>query len=354
MRTVRLSAIVAGLAAVAFVSIGAGTLIAQQRSPSGALHVIPLRGNIFLISGAGSNVVASVGKDGVLLVDSGSEDKADALLARVRDLSRMVTSTGMPQQSCVGIPQGCHWWNSSELLPTTVAPPAPRPIIGIVNTSDDLDHVGGNAILAKAGRSFGVRNLDNTVPGAWVIAHENATLRLTKGGHQGLVASETYFGSDKKLNFVNGEGVVVTYRPASHTDGDSMVYFRGSDVLAAGDVLDMTKYPVIDLERGGTIDGVVDSLNWILDVTVVEHMMEGGTLVIPGHGRVTDAADVAYYRDMVTIMRDRVREMAKRGLTLDKTKSLRLSRDYDGRFGKDPSWTPDRFIEAIYNSLQKN
>ena len=78
--------------------------------------------------------------------------------------------------------------------------------------------------------------------------------------------------------------------------------------------------------------------------------MEGGTLVIPGHGRVTDAADVAYYRDMVTIMRDRVREMAKRGLTLDKTKSLRLSRDYDGRFGKDPSWTPDRFIEAIsYN-----
>ena len=177
------------------------------------------------------------------------------------------------------------------------------------------------------------------------------TLRLSKAGQQSSVANEAYFGDEKKLNFVNGEGVVVSYRPSAHTDGDSMVYFRGSDVLAAGDILDMTKYPVIDLARGGSIEGTVAALNWILDVAVVEHMMEGGTLIVPGHGRMTDAADVAYYRDMVTIMRDRVRELIRRGMTLDKIKSARVTRDYDGRFGKSASWTPDMFVEAIYRSL---
>ena len=128
----------------------------------------------------------------------------------------------------------------------------------------------------------------------------------------------------------------MTHPDSAHTDGDSMVYFRGSDVVVAGDLLDMTRYPVIDLARGGSIQGVVDALNWILDVAVVEHMMEGGTLVVPGHGRMTDAADVAYYRDMVTIMRDRVREMTSRGMTLQQIKAARLTRDYDGRFGKSP------------------
>lgn len=263
----------------------------------------------------------------------------------------MVTAAPMPLKSCVGVPQGCLWWASSELLATTAAPRTPRPILGIVNTSDDLAHVGGNAVISRAGHTYGVRNLDNSAPGAWIVAHENVTLRLTKAEQQSLVASETYFGSEKKLNFINGEGIVVSYHPAAHTDGDSMVYFRGSDVLAAGDILDMSRYPVIDLERGGSIDGVVDALNWILDVTVVEHMMEGGTLVVPGHGRMTDAADVAYYRDMVTIMRDRVREMITRGKTLEEIKTMRLTRDYDGRFGKSPSWTPTMFLEAIYRSL---
>jgi cyclase len=122
-------------------------------------------------------------------------------------------------------------------------------------------------------------------------------------------------------------------------------------VLVAGDILDMTKYPVIDVARGGTIQGEVEALNWILDVAVVEHMMEGGTLVVPGHGRMTDSADVAYYRDMVTIMRDRVREMTKRGMTLEQIKAARPTRDYDGRFGKSATWTPNMFVEAIFKTL---
>jgi cyclase len=324
---------------------------AQGKPPSSDIRILPIRGNIYLLAGAGANIVASVGKDGVLLVDTGSAQMADKVLETARALSRMVTASPTPVKSCVGVSQGCQWWSSSELLPTTAGPRAPRPIIGIINTSDDPDHIGGNAVLSAAGRAYGVRNIDNTVPGAYVVAHENVTLRLSKAGQTSLVASETYFGNEKKLNFVNGEGVVITHPESAHTDGDSIVYFRGSDVVVAGDLLDMTKYPVIDIQRGGSIQGTVDALNWILDVTVVEHMMEGGTLVVPGHGRMTDAADVAYYRDMVTIMRDRVREMTSRGMTLPQIKAARLTRDYDGRFGKNPSWTPDMFVEAIYKSL---
>jgi cyclase len=347
---------VAAAAALA-IALATGASLGAQRPAAGAqagpaIRVLPLRGNLYLLVGAGGNVAASVGKDGVLLVDTGSAAAAEQLLSTIRDLSRQLTAAPSVQRSCVGLSQGCQWWNSSELLPTMGGPRAPRPISGVVNTSDDLDHVGGNAVISAAGRTYGVRNLEGTVPPAWVLAHEQASLRLTTQGRSELVASESYFGDEKKLNFFNGEGVVVTHHVA-HTDADSMVYFRGSDVLVAGDALDMTRYPVIDLERGGDIQGVVKALNWILDVAVVEHMMEGGTLIVPGHGRMTDTADVAYYRDMVTIMRDRVRELSRRGRTLEQIKAAKVTRDYDGRYGRSAEWTPDMFVEAIFRSLQR-
>jgi len=330
-------------------------LAAQQpaRPVDAELRVLPVRGNIFLISGAGANITVSVGKDGVMLVDAGSAAMADKTLAVIRDLSRRVTATPMPLKSCVGVVQGCQWWSSSELLPTTTSPRAPRPISAIINTSDDPDDVGGNAVIGAAGKSFGVRNLDNSIPTAAVIAHENAALRLSASKQMKLVPTESYGGRDKKLNFFNGEGVVITHPESAHTDGDSLVYFRGSDVLAVGDVINMTSYPIIDVARGGSVNGLIDALNWILDQCVVEHMMEGGTIVVPGHGRLVDTADVAYYRDMVTIMRDRIREMAKRGMTLDQIKAARPTRDYDGRYGKNPKWTPAQFVEAIHRTLSK-
>src|SRR5262249_51451263 len=143
----------------------------------------------------------------------------------------------------------------------------------------------------------------------------------------------------------------IRHHPAAHTDGDSMVQFRESEVLVAGDVLNMSSYPTIDLDRGGSVQGIVDALNWILDIAVVEHMMEGGTMIVPGHGRLTDSADVAYYRDMMTIVRDRVRAMIDKGLTLEQIKAARVTRDYDPRFGRNPEWTPDMFVEAVYKSL---
>ncbi len=318
------------------------------------LRVIPIRGNVYMIAGAGGNITASIGKDGVMLVDSGAPTMTDTLLAVVRALDRQVTASGMPQRSCVGVVQGCTWWNSSNLLATTVAPPAPRPIAGIINTSVDADHIGGNEKIAAAGRTFGVRNLANVIP-AWIVAHENVAARLSPAGQPtvatGALPDEVYFGSEKKLNFFNGEGIVIMHVDAAHTDGDSLVYFRGSDVIAAGDVFNMAHYPVIDTKNGGSINGIIVAANKLLDTIVWEHMMEGGTMVVPGHGRLADVADVAYYRDMVTIVRDRVLAMKNKGLTLAEITRAHPTKDYDPRFGRNPQWTPDMFVASIYQTL---
>ena len=131
-----------------------------------------------------------------------------------------------------------------------------------------------------------------------------------------------------------------------------MVYFRGSDVIAAGDIFRMDGYPIIDIERGGNIQGVIDGLNRILDMSIAEFRTEGGTMVIPGHGRLTDSADVAYYRDMVTIIRDRIQDMIKKGMTLQQIKAAKPTQDYDPRYGSNTGpYTTDMFIEAVYQSL---
>jgi glyoxylase-like metal-dependent hydrolase (beta-lactamase superfamily II) len=342
---------IALLAAAAL--LGHAALDAQQPAPSPTqnadVRVLPVKGNIWLLTAGGSNVVASIGKDGIMLVDTGGAAMTDKLLAAVQQLSRQVTAMRLPQKSCVGIVEGCSWWNSSTFLPTTSGPPSPKPIVGIVNTSFDPDHMGGNAALSAAGRS----HIGLAAQDAWIMAHEKATTHLPKGSSvpSAAMPSEAYEGGSFKLNFFNGEGVVLWHMPAAHTDGDTIVQFRESEVLAAGDILNMAGYPVIDVEKGGTIQGLVNALNWILEMAVVEHMMEGGTIVVPGHGRLTDSADVAYYRDMVTIMRDRVSAAVKKGMTLQQIKAARLTRDYDGRFGRSTTYTPDMFIEAIHRTL---
>jgi cyclase len=337
-------------------------LAAQQGRPpaaasTAALKVIPIRGNVYMLTGAGPNVTVSVGKDGVLAVDTGPAAMAEAVVAAIGNLDRQVTATGMPQRSCVGVVQGCTWWNSANFLPTTVGPPAPRPIAGIVNTSADLDHVGGNEKLVAAGRRFGIGGNAGGTGGAWIVAHESVGLRLANGGRllvpDGGLPNEVYFGDDKKLNFFNGEGVVVVHVDAAHSDGDSMVYFRGSDVIAAGDVFNLAYYPVIDVAHGGSINGLVKAANKLLDMIVWEHMMEGGTMVVPGHGRLGDVADVAYYRDMLTIFRDRITAMKKKGMTLAQIKAAHPTKDYDPRFGRNAQWTPDMFVEAMFTTIDR-
>ncbi|HTA67195.1 MAG TPA: hypothetical protein VK776_02910, partial [Bryobacteraceae bacterium] len=144
------------------------------------------------------------------------------------------------------------------------------------------------------------------------------------------------------------------HEPAAHTDGDTIVFFRRSDVVSAGDLFVTTSYPIIDIDRGGNIQGVVKALNHILDITIPAEKQEGGTYVIPGHGRLCDEADVVEFRDMTTIIRDRIQDMVKKGMTLEQVKAARPTRDYDPRYGAETGfWTTDKFVEAVYKSFKK-
>jgi glyoxylase-like metal-dependent hydrolase (beta-lactamase superfamily II) len=261
--------------------------------------------------------------EGVTLVDSGAVQMADKVLAAVRSLS-------------------------------------PQPIRYIINTSVTADHVGGNEKLSVTGAQITGGNVAGQVgtDGAEIIAHEQVLERMIARTVQPPVPiratpQTTYHTDQVKLSTLyHGDGIQVVHMPAAHTDGDSVVYFRHSDILATGDVFTTTGYPMIDLQRGGSINGVVDALNRILDIAFPDFRLEGGTLVIPGHGRICDSADVAYYRDMVTIVRDRVQDMVKKGLTLEQVKAARPTSDYDPRYGSSSGpWTTDQFIEAVYNSL---
>ena len=162
------------------------------------------------------------------------------------------------------------------------------------------------------------------------------------------------FFTPKKEFFSNGEPIQVISTPAAHTDGDAMVFFRSSDVISTGDVFVTTTYPVIDLARGGGVQGVIDALNTIIDITVPERNQMGGTRVIPGHGRICNEADVIDYRDMVTIVRDRVQAMVKKGMTLQQIKAAKPSLEYDGIYGMKPGpGSTDQFLETVYTSLTK-
>ena len=186
------------------------------------------------------------------------------------------------------------------------------------------------------------------------VAHENAYNRMSSGSRGvppltgDALPTSTFFTPRKDL-FSNGEPVQLIAQPGAHTDGDILVFFRKSDVVVTGDVFVTTSYPVIDASRGGSVQGVIDALNAIIELTVPERNQMGGTRVIPGHGRICNEADVVEYRDMVTIVRDRVQEMARKGMTLQQVKAARPSLEYDGLYGSTTGeWTTERFVEAVY------
>jgi cyclase len=286
------------------------------------VRVVPVQGSVYLLAGAGGNIAVQVGDDGVLVVDAGNGTRTDRVLGAIRQLSA-------------------------------------RPIRFLVNTHAHPDHVGGNEAIAKAGARLGgglvVAGPAGT--GASVVAHEAVLSAVSAPtGQQSLLPvaawpTDAYDGTTKEL-FLNGEAIQLLHQPAAHTDGDTVVFFRRSDVVVTGDIFSTTSYPVIDAARGGTFSGVLAALNRVLDITIPKDWQEGGTMVIAGDGRLADEADVVEYRDMLTIVRDRVRDAIGKGMTLAQVQALRPTFEYDGRYGATTGpWTTELFVEAVFRDV---
>ena len=312
-------------------SASAGRAAQQPGADDRDVQVLQVAPTVYMIAGGGSNITLQVepatrpqrvpgtylGAYGVLLVDTLTSDLSGRVLAAVRRIS-----------------QG--------------------PIRYIINTAIDADHIGGNEGLGTPAPGRGGRG--GASP-ATILAHENMLLQLASppAGQsklpQGAMPTDAYL--DVKEIWFNGESIQVLHQPAAHTDGDSIVYFRRSDVISAGDIFTTTSYPRIDSARGGTIQGVINGLNHILDLAVPETNGEGGTKIVPAHGRLSDEGDVVEYRNMAVMIRDRIQDMVKRGMTLAQVKAARPTLDYDFRYGATTgAWTTDRFIETVYNELK--
>jgi cyclase len=331
-------AAVSGVVAVAMVLPPGGLVRLEAQSPATrsqaeAIEVVQIRPNFYVIGGAGGNILMQVGADGVVLVDSGTTAASDAVLAAIRRIT-------------------------------------PVPVRYIINTSMDADHVGGNEKLARAGLSIlagavaagaGLGDdLMTNAGGASILGHENVLMRMSAPTGQqapfpvALRPTKT-FAYRMYSMYLNGEGIQVIHQPAAHTDGDTVVFFRRGDVIATGDIIDTTRWPLIDVKRGGSVQGEIDALNRLMDLSIYNlpiQWREERTLLVPGHGHVYDKLDLLEYRDAVTVVRDRIQDLIDQGRTLAQVKAANPTLGYRSQYGSDTGpWTTDMFVEVVYNEL---
>ena len=296
-----------------------GPVFAQADLSDVEVKSYHVQGNVWLLQGAGGNVTVQIGDEGVLVVDTQFAETAPKILEEIRRL-------------------------------------APGKVIRyVLNTHAHSDHIGGNQIIKNAGRSFfaGGEAEETFGTGAEVIAHENVMLTMATSDPEvpfELWPTEVFIGDQYDFVF-NKEAVLLFYNGRAHTNGDLIIFFRKSDVISAGDVYSTLGYPFIDESNFGHINGIIDALNAIIRIAVPVQNQEGGTMIISGHGRIADEADVVEYRDMITIIRDRVQYLIDQGMGLDEILEIRPSRDYDGRYATGNSSVA--FITAIYNGLSE-
>jgi glyoxylase-like metal-dependent hydrolase (beta-lactamase superfamily II) len=301
----------------------------EQKSGNSRVQVAHVQGNVYMVVEPDSNnITVQVGNQYIIVVDSGVPEYSDDVIAAIRSLSDL-------------------------------------PIMFIANTSSDPDHIGGNAKLSQAGWTLpnadaggtsrdpdllaGIINKDRLGPGAVIVGHANTMARVLSSK---LAGTDAITYGDEGSRLYSNEAVLFYHMPAAHTDGDTMVFFRDSEVLSVGELFSTIGYPVIEIEKGGNINGVIDALNEMISLMVPKENEEGGTYVIPGHGYICDRNDVVNYRDMLTIIRGRIQDMVKKGMSLEQVKAAKPSYDYDPVYGSTTGpWTTDKFVEAVYRNL---
>ena len=297
----------------------AGALLASALAAAPNVGVLHVQGSVYLIYGAGANITMQAGEQAVVLVDSGAAAKSEEVRRAIRSVSA-------------------------------------RPVALIIDTAFDRDHTGGNGNLAKGG-FFMFASPNETRPEASKVSHLRVLERMSAEGSGVPEADwpgDTYDDADWKL-YANDEPVIIEHPVAAHSDGDSMVFFRRSDVISMGDIFDADHYPVIDAKNGGSLAGILTAVNHVLkDIAVPKANEEGGTYIIPGHGRVCDRNDLTNYRDMLSIIRDRIQDLVNKGATIEQVRKARPTFDYDGGWGAESGpWTTDMFVEAVYRELSR-
>ncbi len=304
-------------------------LTAHAQPANDEIEVLRVRPNFYMLAGAGGNIAVQTGPDGAVLVDAGTLAAADRVVAAIKKLTD-------------------------------------QPIRFIINTGPDADHVSGNGRLAKAGRSMFAmgtqpvggefaRDMTNGFA-ASILAAENVLLRLSAPtGKASPLPSDTWptetFSESRRSIYFNQEGIQIVRVPAAHSDADSLVFFRASDVIATGDILDANHFPVIDVEKGGSIQGELAALNKVIEMAVRPVPLvfaEGGTYILPGHGRIYGQPDVVEYRDMLVIIRDIIQDQIQRGMTLEQIKAAAPAKGYASQYG-----SADAFVTAVYQGLTK-
>jgi len=299
---------------------GLSPLLLAQDFDDVEIQTLKVRDNIYMLVGQGGNITMQTGNDGILIIDTQYAELSGKILTAIRELSD-------------------------------------GPIRHIINTHHHGDHVGGNANLKAAGFTPVGGNvggdLGDAGEGARILAHENVLLNMAQDSDVDpeVWPTLTYF-TEKKDFWFNDEGVRVLHQPNAHTNGDSIVFFRKSDVITTGDAYITSFYPFIDMSAGGTINGFIDAANAIIDLIIPVYGQDGGTLVIPGHGRLSDIGDVINWREMLTIVRDRIRDMKGRGMTLEEVLAARPTRDYDPRWAGERIFSTENFVTSVYMTLE--
>jgi len=335
--TMRTRARAWAIGAVVAVTIYSAGASGRAQQDAVASEVLQVRSNFYMIATPVSNVGVQIGPDGVVVVNAGTQAASGELLSTIQNLTK-------------------------------------EPIRYIINTSADADLVGGNRTLSKAGLRLGALTVRAGRPpgpddAAFIMAHEGVLTRM-RGLTPAIPAeawpSETFDDARKALSF-NGEGIEILHLPAAHTDGDTVVFFRRSDVVAAGHIVDATRFPVIDVARGGSIQGEIAALNRLIQLAIpagpylgipngaIETstaVLPGGTEVLTGRGRVYRQIDVVNYRDMVVIITDTIQHMMDQKMTLEQIKAAAPARGWEGQFGATTGpWTTNDFVEAVHKSL---